>query len=1475
LGVDRESTTGKLLTAAEASLASVAGNLVFSALGSAARPAAVTTQTAQDITEVAQRVLRTNPEIEMDTMIRQVAEEVGISPKVVAAKNVKELEESFVNFQNARQEAQRATEAALRTDMDDFATQGIRTAGEVAVEESPIERYIRFSQESAQEPSVLARQIDDEILQRSARQADLEEAFAEMDVNINQGGERVVQAMRALPEDAPIKQMPETLELLNEFYAREEFFNKSRLLNEALSDNPGPYWIEPGPIEPLQINGPILFRDQPAAAVREAVEPTILGPTGRPATGALADIQLPRALKTPSEEPLPRVRKTGLTEFDVRLEGGEGKVVRARTPESAIRQVTRSQGKIATARVVNLEDGIPYTRDPNTGNLVRDPLGFREGLSPTVRSLEESGLSAWADKTIRESMGRFNANGFLDPTLWSAYAIKGAQLIGRGVVKLKDWTEQMVKQYGVTIKPFLNDIYESAKKAVRPIVEPVVDATGRTASTVRNVYNLTVGDFRQPIWTFLERNILDVAKAGKGELQKQYRYLTTFIGAQEPKALMATNYYKTFTRQIILNSMDEAAKRMQLPMEDFRKVFSRYVEARHGPDLNAIYGDGKAGFTNDQYKTFMRTLSPEDIETMEPIRAQMRMLYDEAFELQSKSGLPTPAMRDAMRRDYPNYVSFQRAMDDLTDEEWMYMLANPGSEIPSRGSFKRFKGSQREVRDALDNLDDYYLNAIRRTAQNNQIRAVAEFFEQHKEFLRNRPHKKIITMGAGAKKGAVERTATRLEDLSPEVLQGLDDDAATMFRIRKRELERSAESGTGDKIPRYETLKKNEIPFIQDGKHMVLEVKDWELAAAITGSWANSKFWSWKPFKTLRMATATMSYNLTTGRAIDFVPTMGLRDPVEAWLNLQRIADVGAIESARMIATELPASFKTMIKGMAYRNDIHKGLKTRLMKQFGVKIPDAGDPDVQQHLGFFKGVKTGGRGQYIIRNLEETMDALRLGKMNDYRKYLTGFMENAVELTEDSIRYSVYRNLIKKGFTPEEAARGTWESSFNPYSRGVATRALQMGDMFVTTSFQSAKSHVATMTYKGGKIAFKALAGVLTLEAIAWQWNEMVYPRWHDKINKGKANNALVFITGIKENGDPDLFHIPYTYPLHFFKRISNLANRMARPATYERQSAAQEIGYLAGGVISGLTPYSEGDVLNDVMTPSLYQPVRQLENNRDWLRNQIYRKDMGGTNFNTYWPEFSESVTGKILIAATAEAYDQTNNAAFQSIVGGPVDLSPEAVNFAFRQYLGGFYDTPASVLNLIGKITDNINGKPGTDIRPQDIPGIRVFFTTVDNNRAESFLNISKAMERELTEYESEKTDRRARMEQVSSQVAKMIQEDRQAEVADYVRAQAEKGAFAGPKSPTGVDPDQYANFQQMLQRRLQRDQMDREMQWLNRFGVKDGSRARKIVERISGMSPEERQRYMESITAGPRPVATEEVLEQMSGLIPAREE
>lgn len=125
--------------------------------------------------------------------------------------------------------------------------------------------------------------------------------------------------------------------------------------------------------------------------------------------------------------------------------------------------VTYAGFQQGTARIpgyetYNLTDTISPTLVK--GSTVSEAQLAREGFTvpAKVKPAEVSPIESWADKTLAESMGRTYTG--IDPTILMAIGVKGYAKLERVVKQFKEWSGEMLKDFGAWVQPYLQPAWD-------------------------------------------------------------------------------------------------------------------------------------------------------------------------------------------------------------------------------------------------------------------------------------------------------------------------------------------------------------------------------------------------------------------------------------------------------------------------------------------------------------------------------------------------------------------------------------------------------------------------------------------------------------------------------------------------------------------------------------------------------------------------------------------------------------------------------------------------------------------------------------------------------------------------------------------------------------------------------------------------------------------------------------------------------
>lgn len=110
---------------------------------------------------------------------------------------------------------------------------------------------------------------------------------------------------------------------------------------------------------------------------------------------------------------------------------------------------------------VQPQEAVPAGYEPASTDLRQLQKRLRVQQISTAENWRDK-VDLWADSVIEESQKRLNVG--LDPEAMAAYAAKGALMMEKGVTNLRDWQIEMMKKYGVEIRPYLNNIYSESQQ---------------------------------------------------------------------------------------------------------------------------------------------------------------------------------------------------------------------------------------------------------------------------------------------------------------------------------------------------------------------------------------------------------------------------------------------------------------------------------------------------------------------------------------------------------------------------------------------------------------------------------------------------------------------------------------------------------------------------------------------------------------------------------------------------------------------------------------------------------------------------------------------------------------------------------------------------------------------------------------------------------------------------------------------------
>lgn len=352
---------------------------------------------------------------------------------------------------------------------------------------------------------------------------------------------------------------------------------------------------------------------------------------------------------------------------------------------------------------------------------------------PNVRDKVYSYLDD-AEKAARERIAKRKGNLNSSPLPeWADYAVIMASKLGKSTIKVANFTEELVKEFGESVRPHADKILRMSREELRR-QERLVSDEGKAAIEFNTKTEGDAASFR----TKISRDV-KVKKKPFGERWQQWRTQTTDdlaaletveknvrggkLASAEDSLYKAARLFKGAPERASLIIQDrlgpvirrvEAIGKTSEDLED-------YVLAMHAKDVNAA--GYKSGYTNQEIKSIIDELaSPEMIAAQQEIVKVNRDMLKELVD----SGVVSKELYDVLGERWKNYIPLFREMDN--DKVGLggglsSALANVTSPI------KALQGSERKVIAPLENMVKNIFQSVNAAERNNVARQIPKLAE--------------------------------------------------------------------------------------------------------------------------------------------------------------------------------------------------------------------------------------------------------------------------------------------------------------------------------------------------------------------------------------------------------------------------------------------------------------------------------------------------------------------------------------------------------------------------------------------------------------------------------------------------------------------------------------------------------------------------------------------------------------------------
>ena len=227
-----------------------------------------------------------------------------------------------------------------------------------------------------------------------------------------------------------------------------------------------------------------------------------------------------------------------------------------------------------------------------------------------------------------------------------------------------------------------------------------------------------------------------------------YERRKLMAGRQTARLQKTEEIVRKIDKDILNTSKELKIKDSELQNEVFD-----YLKARHAPERNAVLGEKAAGITTEEAtKRLVEFEKFPHAKEIKRIADDLQKFHNETLDILYQKGKPegviSKELYETLKNKYKNHIPLNRVMD--TDDIGE-VLSGRGLAVKGTG-LKRAVGSEREVKDILENIYTARTQAIQRVEKNIVDNETYQFVE---DYIKSFPEQELFEV---IKPGAIGKT---------------------------------------------------------------------------------------------------------------------------------------------------------------------------------------------------------------------------------------------------------------------------------------------------------------------------------------------------------------------------------------------------------------------------------------------------------------------------------------------------------------------------------------------------------------------------------------------------------------------------------------------------------------------------------------------------------------------------------------------